>query len=459
MSNLYPQTGIPGAAIVIVQNNSIIYENTLGVRDLASGAPVDSNTLFGIGSATKQFTSTNIAQLVGQGIMSWDDPVIKYYPNSSQFELYDTNVTDSITIRDCLTHRSGLPSYGGDENGEFFNYSYPYDLYKLRYLQNSTPFRSTFQYNNMIYSLAGYCAAKATNTTWDNLIKGDLLDPLGMTDATSNYTDFINSPDHATPYTLLSNGTLRPWDMPVDFIGPAGTLDLSINDMATWLKFQINDTGIYNGQQIVSKTELDETRTGQINTTGAHFTAYGSEYGFGWFIGNNNIDHGGNLLAFHSMVSIYPSQGLGIAILTNGGPYADAFRTSLYSKFSYLLNGDDTTDPWPAQQQVAETTLQPVLPPLNSSTPAQPYSTYTGIYSCVSPDLLASDNLTITTNNNNSSLICYYGNNSDSYDLKHWNDSVFTEPTNNLVIEFKDINNSTSNQLTIYGLGDFNRTQ
>lgn len=135
LKSIFPQSVVPGSAVVIVQNGKVIYMNCLGVRDLGSLAPVTFNTLFEVGSTTKQFTATNIAQLVDAGLMSWDDPISKYYPNTDKFQLYSDYVTSNITIRDCLLHHSGLPTFGGDSNVQIFNYSYPYALHQLRYLE------------------------------------------------------------------------------------------------------------------------------------------------------------------------------------------------------------------------------------------------------------------------------------------------------------------------------------
>jgi CubicO group peptidase (beta-lactamase class C family) len=322
IKSIYNQSLVTSAAVVVVQNGKIIYMNTLGVKDIASGEPVDENTLFNIGSITKAITATNIAQLVSQGLMSWDDPVAKYYPDKSEFQLYSDYVTYNITIRDCLSDRSGLP----DNGNMIFNDSYALNLYKTRFIANSTQFRSIFQYNNIIYALAGHCAARAMGTTWDELVKKELLIPLGVTTATTTYTDLINSPNHAKPYILV-NGNLIEYDCQNEAVGPEGIIGCSISEIANWLKFQIADTGMYNGVQIVSKKDLDETRTAQIEVPASDpmSTLYGPEYGFGWFINKDNLVHCGATVAYHSFNKIYTSKGMGIAILTDGPFYAMLF--------------------------------------------------------------------------------------------------------------------------------------
>ena len=436
LTSTFPMAGIPGAAVVVVQNNEIIYMKCFGVKDLTTQALVGPNTLFEIGSSTKQFSATNIAQLVDAGLMGWDDPIIDYYPDKNEFQLYSDEVTDSITLRDCLLHRSGLPMYGGDSNVQIFNYSYEFGLHQLRYLENTTKFRSTWQYNNMLYALPSNYAERATNTPWKELMKL-LLEPLGMNTATTNYNDFLNSPDHATPYRTI-NGTMTPFHLAgLDAMGPSGSLACSIREMANWLSFQIDDTGIFNGQQVVSKTNLDETRTGQIEVPGV------GQYGFGWMVSNGVLWHAGDTLSSGSYLEIIPSKGLAIAVLATGGQYGYAFNMAAADKFNLLLMGIENYDPWPSYKQYAEGTMKPVLdPPAPPIVSPLPFSNYTGVYFS---DFYGIVN--ITTNNTN--LVCYYGNNSQPYDLKHWNDSVFTEETNNYAFNFTDIHDGVAHELTI----------
>lgn len=438
VKSTYNQTIIPAAAAVIVQDGRIVYLSCWGVKDINTQQPVDSNTLFMIGSVSKQFSATNIAQMVSLGLMAWDDPVRNYYPDPEEFQLYDSYVTDNITIRDLLLHRSGLSPYSGDSNWMYFNYPFSYDLHQLRYLENSTEFRSTWQYHNLLYALAEYCAARKAGLSWNQLMEEELLHPLGMYTATTTFTDFLNSPNHTTPYILLHNGTLKEFDLNLDAVGPAGSLACSIREMANWLKFQIKDTGEYKGQQILSKDDLDLTRTGQINTPFPD-----TSYGFGWFVDNSTIYHTGDTSAFHSAVLVYPSQRLAIAVFTNGGAYAAGYRTVLIMKFRDLVKGNYTSDPWPYFKKAIDEFWKPILPdPTPPIVPPLPFTTYTGTYY---HDFYG--NLSITSNNN--LLYCYYGNNSQAFDLKHWNGDVFIDPTNNLPFNFTDIHNDTAYQLTV----------
>jgi len=434
--SVFSHAGVPGAAIVIVKDDKIIYLKCLGVKDLTTREPVDQNTLFGIGSNTKPFSATNVGQLVSKGLMSWDDPISKYFRVPDEFQLYSDYVTNTITIRDALSHRSGLPALDGDLIWAGFNQPYPYIMKNLRYRENSTPFRSKWQYNNLIYVIPGYAVARVSNTTWNELIKKDLLVPLGMTTTITSYWDFLNTKNHATPYYLLKNGTMMEYDIIPDSVGPAGSIYTSISEIANWLKFQINDTGYYNGVKILNKTELDETRTGQVKVNDV------SQYGFGWGVLKDHISHAGGLDAFKSQVTIYPSKGLAIAILANGGEYAGAYRTALNKKFMNLINGNYTSDPWPAEKKKAEDSLKPVLPTPPIVGPTLPLSGYVGVYS---NKFYGDINITLS----NGTLICYYGIDSHPFKLEHWNNNTFEEIVFNNYFDFFDIDNRIAHQLTV----------
>lgn len=432
VNSTFPKTGIPGAAVVIVQNDKIVYMNCLGVRHVASGEPVTPNTLFQLASCTKAFTSTNVAQLVDQGLLSWDDKITKYYPDPTKFKLYDDEVTREVTIRDVLIQRVGLPPNSGDEFGLFNYSSYDDGLYKIRYFKNASEFRTTFSYNNILYSLAGECAARANKTTWSELIKKDLLEPLNMTNAATTYNDFINSPDRIHTYIHI-DGVLQE-RVPLNPVNrPAGVLASSIKDIANWLAFQIRDDGTFQGKRIVSKTNLDLTRTGQINMTNG-------QYGFGWNIGQDMISHSGSEYYSNSIVTILPSQKIGIAVVTNEGTYGTAFNTALTFKLIDLLKGNISTDPWPDWKK--QLMPQPALPEPNGTIISPKIlSTYTGVYS---NELFG--NITITTNNN--ALICYYGNDTQPFNLIHWNGDVFEEKNYNQAFNFTDIYNDSAHYLT-----------
>jgi CubicO group peptidase (beta-lactamase class C family) len=445
VKSTFSKTGIPGGAIVIVQNDKIKYMKTLGVKDVATQALVTPNTLFYIASCSKAFTSTNIAQLVDAGLMKWDDKVTKYYPNKNEFQLYD-NITNRITIRDLLLMRSGMPSECGDINGMLFGDNFSQILYKLRFVGNNTPFRSTYNYQTSLYALAGESAARAKKTSWSSLIKKDLLQPLGMKNATTTLYDYLHSADHTSTYLRLTDGTLKKYGPNgADYDPPSGNIASSINEMANWLKFQIADTGKYNGVQIVSKKELDRTRTGQINASNT------VKYGFGWNVWGNNFSlyHSGSNGDGMVIVGVYPTKKMGIVVMLNENNYGKAYAPALQKKFQDLLMYDYTSDPWPLYRDSQVPKPNPPTPPIKASLPI---STFSGVYY---NSFYGS--IKITTKNNR--LNCYYGKVHKSYILTHWNGNIFEDKyIPGSLFDFTVIPQRKAQKLTINVFTDYTKT-
>lgn len=438
--------GLPGAAVVLVYKGKIVSMNTLGVRDLESGLPVTPDTLFLLASVTKTFSVTNVAQQVDKGLMHWNDTVNMYFDNPNEFYLYDPNANANLTIADCLKHTSGIPAAEGDPEAFTFNSSYSHMLYNLRFVLNTSSLGTTHQYNNVMYALGGYSAALANSKSWGDLIKEELLNPLGMNTATTNLTDFLNSPNHATHYITYydDNGSLikQPSYPPaLDEIGPAGSMGASISQMVNWLNFQIANTGVYNGKIIVSKENLDATRTGYVYTDDKNDTLYG----YGWDIDKTHISHAGTIPSSKAFINFYPSSGIGIAILTNEGSMGDAFRMSVYKKLLDLMNGDENTDFW----TVFYDTYKPIYEPApDNPTGPGALTNYEGVYL---NDFYG--NITIQLENNN--LISYYGNNKQPFNLTHWNDTTFVVRSNSDLLTFKDLEDNKYQQLITYTATDY----
>jgi CubicO group peptidase (beta-lactamase class C family) len=191
---------------------------------------------------------------------------------------------------------------------------------------------------------------------------------------------------------------MMPYDIIPDPIGPAGSIYSSISEIAHWLQFQLNGTGYYNGVKILNKTELDETHTGQIKITDVE------EYGLGWYVDEDCIWHDGSSNSFHSQITLFPSKGVGIVILSNGGIYAkDWARKALNVKFKDLVRGNYTSDPWPAAKEALDVSYKPVPPTPPLVGPELPLTGYTGVYT----DKVYGK-INITKSNN--TLIAHYGN-------------------------------------------------
>lgn len=312
---------VPGMAIAIVRNDSVVFAKGYGVRKLGEATPVDAHTIFAIGSSSKAFTSAVVATLVDDGKMKWDVPVTTYLPG---FQMYDPYVARELTVRDVLSHRSGL------SRGDFLWHASTYErddiLRRVRYLKPSWSFRSNFGYQNIMYLAAGQASAAASGRDWDTLIKERIFTPLGMRESSTSIRALSAMPNVAQPYAQIDGVvTLVPYAN-IDNIGPAGSINSSVLDMAQWIRLQLAE-GKFGGKQIVSAANLMQTRTPHtiirfeppwdLYFPEAHLMSYG----MGWFLndykGRLAVHHGGNIDGMSALVAMLPEEHLGAVILTN----------------------------------------------------------------------------------------------------------------------------------------------
>src|SRR5262249_39948468 len=217
---------VPGLALAIVKDGRVVLAKGYGVRKLGEPAQVDEHTLFGIASNTKAFTSAALAMLVDEGKISWDDPVTKHLPT---FQLYDPYVTREMTIRDLLTHRSGLGLGAGDLL--FWppsDYSRDEIIRRFRYVKPATSFRSRYAYDNVLYMIAGQLLGAVAGKSWDDFIKDRIFSPLGMTTSNTSVAALTSSRNSAAPHAKVEGKlkTLSP--MPLDNVGAAGSINSSV---------------------------------------------------------------------------------------------------------------------------------------------------------------------------------------------------------------------------------------
>src|SRR5262245_62095840 len=166
------QTGVPGTAVAVVYGDEVVYERGFGVRELGKPEPITPETVFQIASLSKSISSTLVAAVVGDGTTTWDATISSLVPG---FALSDPYVSDQVTIRDMLCHRSGLPAYSGDPLVWYWPYDHEECLRRLRYYPLATPFRTTWAYCNLGISAGAYAAAQATGQSWEDLAETRLF--------------------------------------------------------------------------------------------------------------------------------------------------------------------------------------------------------------------------------------------------------------------------------------------
>ena len=318
---------VPGLALAIVEDERVLLAKGFGFRETGKPELVDEHTLFAIGSNTKAFTATAIGILVQEGKLAWDDQVTKYLPD---FKLYDANATQMITIRDLLSHRSGLGTWAGDV---LLLSSYPTEevVKRLGHIPPEYSFRAGYGYSNLMFITAGLILSKVSGMSWDDFIRLHIFEPVGMNDSVTNPGYFGERTNIATPHEEFK-GKLQTVAYREDaHVGAAGSICASIIDMASWLRMQLNQ-GQLDGKQIVDAAILEETRTPHtpLRLSAAerklfpsrHFVAYG----LGWFLtdtyGRFIVRHTGGVDGMLSSTVLIPEEKLGIAVLTNKLPNA-----------------------------------------------------------------------------------------------------------------------------------------
>lgn len=303
--------GIPGISLVIVKDDKVIYLKGLGVKDFERKIPVTPDTRFAIGSASKAFTAMLAVMSADEGKLSLEDSPKKFLP---YFTLRDEDAAAKITLRDLLSHRSGLnrtdlAMVTGVLNRE--------ELIRVAGMAKPTAkLGEKFQYQNVMYAAAGEAVAKAQNSTWDDLIARKIFKPLGMTNSDTRAEDMQKSRDYSFGYEY-NPGTKVTRRLPqraIPAAAPAGAINSSARDMAQWVRLMLGN-GVFNGRRLVSEKGFNELVTRQINIGG------NVDYGFGWFLrqwnGHKVVEHGGNIDGFNAQVALMPDQKLGFVLLTN----------------------------------------------------------------------------------------------------------------------------------------------
>jgi len=340
---------VPGIAIAVVKDGKVLAAEGFGVRKRGEPAPVDGKTIFEIASNSKAFTAAALAMLVDQGKLSWDDPVIKHLPD---FRMYDAYVTAEMTIRDLLTHRSGLGLGAGDLMWwPTTNFSTDEIIHNLRYIKPATSFRSSYAYDNLLYIVAGKIIASKSGKTWGETMHEWILKPVGMANTTTSLDENKHFANVSAPHSKINGKAVAVKPMPVaNAVGAVG-INTNAEDIARWMQVLLDNGKL--GQQVSGKDvrlwsdkQAREMWTAQtpmtINTpraplaaTKPNFYAYGLGFQLRDYQGKLVAMHGGALQGFYTRVLLVPEAKLGIAIFTNAesGPSLNALQYRLMDQY------------------------------------------------------------------------------------------------------------------------------
>ncbi|MEP7064560.1 MAG: serine hydrolase [Gemmatimonadota bacterium] len=342
---------VPGLAIAIVKDDSVVFAKGYGVRRLGTRDSVDAHTLFANASTTKAFTAFVVEQLADEGKLRMDAPVITYLPT---FRLYDPAATREITVADLLAHRTGVPE------ADFIWYqdtsSFPEIMRRLAFVPLNAPVRAHFEYQNITYALAGEIAAQRAGVPWAQLVRDRILTPLGMRETTTRTPDEQTHPNVTSAHDFV-NDTLRAIARDdADNIAPAGAMYSSVSDMAIWMRFLL-DSARLGGKRLLSTRGYADLFAPHIlvddkefyptaKLTHPRFQAYGQ----GWFL----EDYRGEFVAFHTgsidglsaIVGLIPAKRMGVVIFANRD-HAELRQALMYTAFDRYLG--PTSHDWSAE--------------------------------------------------------------------------------------------------------------
>lgn len=377
---------VPGMAISVVFNDKLVFSKGYGIREVGKGEKVDADTVFQLASVSKSVGSTVVAAAVGEKIVSWDSKISDL---DAEFALSEPWVTSNLTIRDLYSHRSGLPAHAADIL-EDLGYDRSQVLHRLRYQKPASSMRSAYAYTNFGLTEGAVATAKAAKTSWEQLSEDKLYKPLGMSSTSSKFSDFWSRQNKAVGHMMVNGKWVHKKQRTPDPQSPAGGVSSSVNDMANWMRLQINN-GKFEGRQIVDEQAIIETHKPQMVSGHSPISGLPEFYGLGFNVGYDKhgrlvLSHsGGFALGAATNIKMVPSEKLGICVLTNASPIGVA--EGMTSTFNDLaLYGKESQD-WLAlfRQVFADPsefgqTVGHLNNPPKSPTPAQKSDAYVGTY-------------------------------------------------------------------------------
>jgi len=325
-----------GLAIAVVSNDSLVFAKGYGLLEVKKPTPVNEHTRFAIGSTTKAMTSAALAMLVDEGKIRWDERVIDILPD---FRLYDSYATRETTVRDLLTHRTGLP--GTDLMWARDPFTLTEMIHRLRYVKPTTSFRSTMEYQNVTYAIGGAIIEKVSGMSWDAFIRSRIFAPLGMTETEALVSGIIGKPNVATPHAPSGDTGIVVPIRSTDAIAPAGSVWSSVSDMSKWMRF-ILDSGRVGTKRLISPASFTELVTPQIRAPMSLYPAltlarpHGFSYGLGWFIQDYQGEvvwmHTGSIDGMSAIIGLLPDRRTGVYVLANTD-HAELRHALLYEAF------------------------------------------------------------------------------------------------------------------------------
>ena len=341
---------VPGMAVAVIKDGKVIHEKGYGVRNMYKSEKVDKNTLFAIASNTKAFCGFALGILVDEKKISWEDKVIDYIP---EFRMYDPYVTQAVTIRDLVSHRTGLGLGTGDLSifPDGSDFTVQDVINNLRYFKPVSGFRAKYNYNNQMFIVAGEVVARVSGMSGFDFVEEKIMKPLEMNSSVSDLNRLKDTINLYTPHAVI-DGKLQiveRYNHPTT--SSAGGIIASLHDLTKWVTMQLNN-GKYGSNpekvllspQTHAETWRPQIYTGSYNmsnpvTPGSYNTLF-SGYALGFAVndvkGKYQVSHTGGLPGVVTQIIMLPEIGLGIIVLTNQQSSAAFNSVTATIKDAYL---------------------------------------------------------------------------------------------------------------------------
>lgn len=379
---------VPGAGVGVVVKDKLVFAKGYGYRDLEKKLPVTANTLFQIASNTKLFTATGIGLLVNKGELEWDLPIRNFVP---QLEFYNEDLNKNVTIRDMLSHRTGISRHDFMWEGADFTREELFD--RIKYLEPSLPLRQGYLYNNLMYIAAGRIIELKSGQVWEDYIQQTFFKPLEMSHSLFVTEEMQKQADYMKPYYEKRDGTLAPYPMYTKNVAlsAAGSIISSITDMSHWLAAHMNG-GMYKASQVIPTNIIHETMTPATIDSSVPDTNYetlNSIYGMGRrgmsYKGHYRVEHGGAIGGIYSLVSFMPADSIGIIVYINGDHASVlpvVIGNTIYDKLLNLTPtnwSERSLEGYKKRKEAArETLLKPDADRIANTKPSHAISDYAG---------------------------------------------------------------------------------
>jgi CubicO group peptidase (beta-lactamase class C family) len=351
MANVLKDWNGPGIGVGIVVGDKLVFAKGYGYRDYEKKLPFTPGTVCPIASNTKLFTAVAAGMLVDEGKLTWDKPVHESVPS---VRFYNEQLNNSVTLRDMLSHRTGITRHDTIWYKSDFTRKELFD--RLKYLEPQEPMRERFLYNNLMFAGVGYMIELQSGKTWETFVHDRILLPLGMKTTGYSIADMVNAPEHGVGFTERRDSFELyriPYYEDIAGVAPCGAIVSNIDDLSHWLIALMNE-GKYHGEQVLPRDVLEQTlqpAIGLPNTAAEQrgfWEVLNAAYGMGRetavYRGHLITFHGGDLPGFHSQVAFLPKEHIGVVVLVIGNHTAPLYNYVAYNVFERMLGMDQT--PW-----------------------------------------------------------------------------------------------------------------